>query len=53
MATEDLLINNGRYRQTVEAVSESLPQLYVVPPLTCRKKPQLLGYNLIFGAIKS
>lgn len=35
MATEDLLINNGRNRQTVEAVSEGLPQLYVVSPLTC------------------
>lgn len=52
MATEDLLINNGCNRQTVEAVSEGLPQLYVVSPLTCGRKPQLLGHNLILRSIK-
>lgn len=35
VATEDLLINNGCNRQTVEAVSEGFPQLYVVSPLAC------------------
>ena len=38
MATEDLLINNSGNRQTVEAVGEGLPQLYVVSPLTCERK---------------
>ncbi len=37
MATKDLLINNGCNRQTVEAVGEGLPQLYVVSPLTCQR----------------
>mmetsp|Transcript_23797 Transcript_23797/g.46757 ORF Transcript_23797/g.46757 Transcript_23797/m.46757 type:complete len:207 (-) Transcript_23797:283-903(-) len=32
--TEDLLIDNRGHRQTVEAVSEGLPQLHVVPPFT-------------------
>lgn len=53
MATEDLLINNGGYRQTVEAVSEGLPQFYVVSPFTCGRKLQLLCHNLIIRAIKS
>lgn len=53
MATEDLLINNGGNRQTVEAVSKGLPQLYVVSPLTCGRKPQLLGHNLISRPLKS
>lgn len=35
MATEDLLVDDGRNRQTIEAVGEGLPQLYVVPPFTC------------------
>lgn len=52
MATEDLLINNGGYRQTVEAVSEGLPQFYVVSPFTCGRKLQLLCHNLIIRAIK-
>lgn len=34
MAAEDLLINDGRNREAVEAVSESLPQLYVEPAFT-------------------
>ena len=47
MATEDLLINNGCDRQTVEAVGEGLPQLYVVPPLTCWwEEKQLFGRTL-------
>lgn len=53
MATEDLLINNGCNRQTVETVSEGLPQLYVVSPLTCGRKAQFLGHNLILRPIKS
>ena len=34
MAAEDLLVNDGRHGQTVEAVRERLPQLDVVSPLT-------------------
>jgi hypothetical protein len=34
MATEDLFINNGRNWQTVEAVSERLPQFDVIAALT-------------------
>ena len=33
MHGEDLLVNDGSNRQTVEAVSECLPQLDVVSPL--------------------
>lgn len=33
MHGEDLLINNGRNGETVEAVGERLPQLDVIPPL--------------------
>lgn len=33
MHGEDLLIDDGRNRQTVEAVGERLPQLDIVPPL--------------------
>lgn len=33
MHGEDLLVNNGRDRQAVEAVGESLPQLDVVSSL--------------------
>ena len=33
MAAENLLVYNGRYRQTVETVGKRLPQLYVVSPL--------------------
>lgn len=52
MATEDLLINNGCNRQTVEAVSEGLPELYVVPPLTCGKKHNYLAALLISRSVK-
>lgn len=38
MATEDLLVNDGCDGQTVEAVGEGLPQLYVVSPFTCERK---------------
>lgn len=38
VATEDLLINDGRDRQAVEAVGEGLPQLDVVSPLTWESK---------------
>ena len=34
MHTEDLLVNDGGYRQAVEAVSESLPKLYVITSFT-------------------
>lgn len=54
MATEDLLINNGCDRQTVEAVGEGLPQLYVVSPLTCgreKKKHMYVSHNLILRPI--
>lgn len=34
MTAEDLLIYNSSHRQTVEAVCEGLPQLYVIPPFT-------------------
>ena len=34
MTTEDLVIYNGCYRQTVEAVCEGLPELDVVTSLT-------------------
>ena len=33
MHGEDLLIDDGGNRQTVEAIGESLPQLDVMPPL--------------------
>ena len=32
MATEDLLVNDSSYRQAVETVGESLPQLDAVSP---------------------
>jgi len=34
MHTKNLLINNGRHRQTVKTVSKRLPQLNIVPSLT-------------------
>lgn len=53
MATEDLLINNGCDRQTVEAVGEGLPQLYVVPPLTCWwEENSYLAALLILKSVK-
>jgi len=52
MATENLLINNGCDGQTVEAVSEGLPQLYVVSPFTYGSKPESLNPNLILRPIK-
>lgn len=39
MHGEDLLIDNGRNWQTVEAVGERLPQLDVVPPLALVVEP--------------
>jgi len=35
MATEDLFVDDGDDRQTVEAVGKRLPQLDAVPSLTC------------------
>ena len=37
---ENLLIDNGGNGQAVEAVSEGLPQLDVVPPLACSSKEE-------------
>ena len=34
MHGEDLLVNDGRNGEAVEAIGESLPQLDVIPPLT-------------------
>ena len=38
VAAEDFLVNDGRHRQTVETVGESLPQLDVVTPFAWREK---------------
>lgn len=38
MTTEDLLIHNGGYRQTVETISEGLPQLNIKPSFAYKKK---------------
>ena len=35
VAAEDLLVDDGRDREAIEAVRERLPQLDVVPPLAC------------------
>jgi hypothetical protein len=37
VAAEDLLVHDGGDRQTVEAVGERLPQLYVVTTFACNK----------------
>lgn len=34
MHGEDLLVNDGRNGEAVEAIGESLPELDVIPPLT-------------------
>ena len=39
MHCEDLLVNNCRNRQAIEAIGECLPQLNVVPSLTLVVKP--------------
>jgi hypothetical protein len=38
MHREDLLVDDGRNRQAVEAVGERLPELDVVSPLACVNK---------------
>ena len=38
VATEDLLVDDRRHRQTVEAVRERLPQLDVVPSFAWTRK---------------
>lgn len=48
MAAEDLFVNNGGYRQTVEAICESLPQFDIVSALAliveaCRKVMMIKG----------
>jgi len=35
MTTKDLFADNGSNGQAIEAISESLPELDVVPSLTC------------------
>jgi hypothetical protein len=35
VTTKDLLVDDGRHWQTVEAVGECFPQLDVVPPFAC------------------
>lgn len=46
VTTEDLLINNGSNGKAVEAVSEGLPQLNIVPTLTCIKRLlQIWNFN--------
>lgn len=37
MTTEDLLIHNGSYRQTVETISEGLPQFNIKPSFAYKK----------------
>lgn len=37
MTAEDFLIDNSSHRQTVEAICEGLPQLYVIPSFTWTK----------------
>jgi hypothetical protein len=34
MTTENLFINDGCYRQAVEAICEGLPELNIIPPFT-------------------
>ena len=41
VAAEDLLIDDGRHRQTVETVGERLPQLDVVASLAWKKNLKL------------
>jgi hypothetical protein len=38
MHAENLLVHYSGYRQTVEAVGEGLPKLYIVPPLAYTMK---------------
>ena len=38
MHANDLLVDDCHHWEAVEAVGEGLPQLYVVPPLTCERK---------------
>ena len=35
MTTEDFVVDDGGYRETVETICEGLPQLDAVPPLAC------------------
>lgn len=41
MTTKDLLIHNGSYRQTVETISEGLPQLNIKPSFAYKKNKQI------------
>lgn len=45
MTAEDLFIDDSRYRQTIEAVSECFPQFYVIPSFTCYREERRRGAN--------
>lgn len=53
VATEDLLIDDGRDRQAVEAVGEGLPQLDVVSPLTWESKATIKRSQSNLGTNKT
>lgn len=43
MTAEYFLVQDRSHRETVEAICERFPQLYVVPSFTCKKKiPKIL-----------
>lgn len=46
MATEDLLVDDGGHRQTVETVGEGLPQLDVVASLAWKKTQNIKNHFL-------
>lgn len=46
MTTEDLLIHNGGYRQTVETISEGLPQLNIKPSFAYKKTKRVERIHL-------
>jgi hypothetical protein len=41
MTTEDLLIHNGSYRQTVKTISEGLPQFNIKPSFAYKKNKHI------------
>lgn len=53
VATEDLLVDDGRDRQAVEAVGEGLPQLDVVSPLTWESKATIKRSQSNLGTNKT
>lgn len=48
---EDLLVNDGRDGQAVEAVREGLPQLDVVPAFACERK-SVVSESLLSGQLR-